>query len=83
MLQSQPHLLLAISQLELLFDMVTDAKVAPLLQTVVLGLVACLEVWVACQVGQVECQTWVVLVALAVPVDPLLRKSTKFCNFNR
>lgn len=62
-------------------DKVTNAWL-PVLQTAVLVLVACLEAWVACQVVQVECQTWAVLVVPAVLVAPLLRKSTKFCKFN-
>ena len=40
-------------------------------------LAACLEVWEACQVAQVECQTWVVPLGQAVLVDPLSRRSTK------
>lgn len=58
-------------------DSDADAKLLVFLQMVVLVLAACLEVWVACQVEQVECPTWVVPQALAVLVDPLLRKSTK------
>ena len=38
-------------------------------------LVACLVAWAACQVAPVECQTWAVLQALGVLVDPLLRRS--------
>ena len=40
-------------------------------------LVECLEVWVACQEVQEECQTWVVPRAKEALVDPLLRKLTK------
>lgn len=61
-------------------DSGTDAKLLACLQMAVLVLGACLEAWAACQVGQVECLTWVVPRALAVLVDPLLRKLTKLSS---